>query len=104
MNKSLTTMAIAEMEIEDKWAGKLWAYTPTVLGRESAAGDNCFGLGIAVANESGYTPLPIYWANFETYDAAADDADRLNKERGLDDEEAIRIICSSMAAGKVNAA
>lgn len=54
------------------------------------------GLGIAVANEAGYTPIPLAWARFESFEAAQEDADRINKALGLDADRAFAIIASTM--------
>jgi hypothetical protein len=54
-------------------------------------------LGVAVANERGYFPVPLGWARYATYDAAADHADRLNTQvLGLTTADAFRIIASTM--------
>ena len=53
-------------------------------------------LGIAIANELGYMPVPIGWARYSSLDAARDHADKLNKHIGLSDDEATRIIFSTM--------
>lgn len=94
--KPLSALARAELEIEAKFAGKLWAYT-AVIGKHEPA-----RLGIAVANEPGYVPIPEYWAN-GSYDEMSDHADALNAERGQSLDESLRIVAASMAAGKVGA-
>ena len=53
-------------------------------------------LGLAVANERGYTPVPLAWARYASQDAASDHADHLNKLIGLDAEQATLIIISTM--------
>jgi len=55
-----------------------------------------FGLGIAVANERGYNPIPAGWAIFETMEAAEADADRANAQLGHDDLQAFKIVASTM--------
>ena len=94
--KKLSRCAIAELEIEQKFGGKHWAYVPVT-------GDYGFQLGIAVSNEAGYSPVPGFWSHADTYDEMADHADDLNRARGMEPDEAMRIQCSSMAAGKVAA-
>ena len=88
--KQLSKQAILELEIEQKFSGMVWCYVP-VLNSQSG-----YALGIAVANEAGYSPISPFWANAESYDAMSEEADRLNAERGLSEMEAIRIACSSM--------
>lgn len=92
--KQLSNLSIAELEIEALWAGKHWAYVP-VIGVYYPA-----RLGVACANEPGYSPIPEHWANGE-YPEMQAEADRLYRARGIDEREAGRIIASSMAAGKV---
>lgn len=53
-------------------------------------------LGIAVANERGYMPVPLGWAAFETWEAAESNVDELNKHLGLDRMEGLKIIASTM--------
>lgn len=53
-------------------------------------------LGIAVANERGYHPVPLGWARFTTMDAAQANADELNRHIGLSDMTAVLIVASTM--------
>lgn len=54
-------------------------------------------IGVAVANERGYFPVPLGWARYATYDSAADHADYLNeKVLGLTVDDAFAIIASTM--------
>lgn len=93
MLKPLTAMARAELELDALWAGKTWAFTVRMQG-------SFVGLGIATANEAGYSPIPMNACHGDSYMEMADHADMLNKEwLGLDANTAARIICSSMAAG-----
>lgn len=55
-----------------------------------------FGLGVAVANERGYNPLPAGFACFESYDLAEAEATRLNGLLKLDHDTAWRIVASTM--------
>lgn len=55
-----------------------------------------FGLGIAVANERGYNPIPAGWAVFESMEMAERDAEKANESLGLDDLEAFKIVASTM--------
>ncbi len=92
--KKLSNLAIAELGIGEMMAGKAYAYTPVMSG-------NTYGLGLAVANEPGYHPIPLYWAQADSFNEAADMADELNTNvLGLNDAAATRIVCSSMAAKK----
>lgn len=53
-------------------------------------------LGLALANESGYAPVPLGWARYASLDAATEHADALNAGLGLDAETAFRIVASTM--------
>ena len=81
----------------EAFRGKLWAYTPTV-------GEYGCGLGIAVSNEAGYNPVSATLYLVVYYEEASAEADRLNGLMGLGEDCAMRIVASSMAAGKVKAA
>lgn len=94
MLKPLTKEAIADQEIEAKFAGKMWAYTAVV-------GDYGYQLGIAVENEPGYTPVPGFFCHGDDYMEMCDHADALNTERSIDPREGGRIVASSMRAGKI---
>jgi hypothetical protein len=91
--------ALHKSDIETEFAGKLWTYTPAIHnGRQ--------GLGIAVANEAGYTPVPHNMTCeivVGRYDEATKLADELNAERGQTKRASLEIVASSMAAGKVGA-
>lgn len=54
-----------------------------------------FGIGLAQENESGYWPQPQL-GSYPTYEAAANEADRLNSKLGIAPEVAAMIVCSSM--------
>lgn len=74
-------------------AGKLWAFTAIV-------GNPC-RLGVSVANEPGYLPIPQQWCHADNYDELTAHADELNLAEGHDPRAAMSIVASSMAAGKV---
>jgi hypothetical protein len=79
--------------LADKKRGPI-AFVP-VTATEKLTGINWM-LGIAVANERGYTPIPAGLACFETYEAASDNADAMNRHLGLSDDDAFEIVASSM--------
>ncbi len=78
-----------QVDIVRKFAGKLWAYAPVIQ-------PNGMGLGVAVANEPGYYPVPLYHFNVDNYDEAVAEADRLNEQNGKTHDAAIDIVTSSM--------
>lgn len=88
--------AILKQDIEESFRGKLWTYTPAIH-------QNGIGLGVAVANEPGYTPVPLSKYSADRWDDAQKKADELNAERGQDRGAITNIIASSMAQGKVGA-
>jgi hypothetical protein len=88
--KKLSNLAIAELGIGEMMVGKAYAYVAVMSG-------NTYGLGLAVANESGYNPIPLHWAQADSFDTAHDMADELNRDLlGLNEMAATRIICSTM--------
>lgn len=93
--KELSALMIAELEIESKFAGKVWAYVPVTNG------SSFIGLGVATANEAGYTPVPLTFCHSDSWEAMVEHSDALNAARGVSVDEAARTVCSSMAAGPV---
>ncbi len=55
-----------------------------------------FGLGVAVANERGYNPVPAGWAISEDMAKAREEAERLNELLGHSKETSFQIIASTM--------
>ena len=53
-------------------------------------------LGVAIANERGYHPVPLGWARYATMDAAEFHAECLNIHLGVTGERAFQIIASTM--------
>lgn len=88
-------------EIREAWAGKVYAFVP--VNASNASGESLWALGVAVANERGYSPLPVGWCCVEmgpgAHEAISDTCDKLNAdELGLSDDAAFRIVGSSMGA------
>lgn len=117
--KQLSNEAIAELGIHELFDAKLAAFIPvyfkveaakSALTRSIESGLNGtkpksfdrFGVGIAVANEPGYTPINGFWCHMPTYDDAVAEATRLNEEVfDIDQETMIDIQASSMVAAKL---
>jgi hypothetical protein len=79
------------------WAekGKTFAFV-AVLPQEDIEGVGA-ALGMAIANERGYMPVPLGWAAYATFDAASDHADHLNETvLKIDNDEAFKIVASTM--------
>jgi len=83
-------------DIADAFKGKLYAFTP-VITKHGA------GLGVAVANEQGYSPVPFHMANSPYYNDMQTLANQLNTSMlGLDENTAWEIVCSTMRRGTAN--
>jgi adenine/guanine phosphoribosyltransferase-like PRPP-binding protein len=93
--KKFTQEARFDCGLDEVVSGKLWAFVAVVDSRG-------ISLGVAVANEPGYMPVPRSFCHGDTYDAMHAHAMELNRDEGLTEEAAMRIICSSMAAGRLN--
>lgn len=91
MLKPLTFEGRIEIDLDAKMAGKVYAFTPVVR-------EGYIGLGIAVANESGYLPVPQFFCYADRWDEMSAHADELNRALGLDDRSAARVVASTMAA------
>ena len=86
--------------LKQDYFSRVAAFTP-VMSR--LGGDHIWHLGMAVANERGYIPVPESWAyikqGLKAYDIISDYCDTLNEVLfNLDPDVAIRIVCSTMAA------
>lgn len=84
-----------ECGLDEAVKGKVWAFTP-VIGKHDK-----ITLGVAIANEPGYIPVPMFWCHADTWDEMQAHADELNKASGLDLKTAERIVLSSMRKPKV---
>lgn len=92
MLKKFTAEGRFESNMDSVVAGKVFAFVP-VLGK-----GGLIGLGIAVANEAGYNPIPLTWCHGDSWNEMQTHADELNKAEGLGEHDAARIICSTMRA------
>lgn len=97
MIKKLSNEGRFEAGIDEIVHGKVWAFVPVfaapAITRATSA--NVL-LGVAIANEAGYYPVPWAWCHADDYGEMADHADELNRAQGLTDEEAARIALSTM--------
>ena len=56
-----------------------------------------YGLGLAIANEDGYYPIPLHWCHGDSWREMQEHADALNAELfKLDKRQAARIVCTTM--------
>jgi len=83
--------AIIDQKVAGLFQGKVYAFVATA--------NKGYGLGVAVANESGYNP--IQGKTFKTYGEAKTWADGLNTHIGLSKDEALDIIGSTMRGTRV---
>ncbi|ARJ65966.1 hypothetical protein WV31_10030 [Magnetospirillum sp. ME-1] len=76
--------------VRELFQGKRIAFTAVV-------GEDGFGLGVALEGEPGYWPIPEHLAtgDWEEMNRAAG---AINRHLGLSDDDAIRIVTSSMRA------
>ena len=74
-----------------------YAFT-AVVNDQHEKGQPPYRLGVAVANEPGYYPVPLHWSHSDNYEAMLEHAHELNDALGLSRREAALIISSSMAA------
>jgi|TARA_Y100000034_G_scaffold131097_1_gene191056 hypothetical protein len=61
----------------------------------AAIGEDGFIIGTAILGETGYYPQPVY-GKFDTWDEASKRAKELNNDLGLEADEVMAIIGSSM--------
>jgi hypothetical protein len=79
-------------DVARAFAGKLWCYVAVTTHGGSA-------LGVAVANEKGYSPVPTFHYLVRNHNHAEAEADRLNELRGTSKDAAMDIVLSSMRIG-----
>lgn len=92
MIKKLSLEGLFECGALEIAKGKAAAFTP-VIQRHG------MGLGLAIANETGYYPVPLYWCHGDNWDELSDHADELNREHfDLDERAAMVIVASTMSA------
>lgn len=95
MIKKLSMEGRFECGLDDVVKNKVWAFV-AVVGEHSPA-----RLGIAIANEQGYNPIPEYWAHGDDLHELQAHADELNEAEGKDKRLAAEIICSTMGGRKI---
>lgn len=93
--KKLTLLGQVESGLSALVDGKRYAYTAIL---NETAGEAPYRLGVAVLDEPGYYPVPIYWAWADEYEVMSDHARELNRELGLSDEDAGHIVATSIGA------
>lgn len=78
------------IDIFEMFGGKVYAFVPVI--RES-----WIGLGIAVANEKGYSPISSLHYSTDKWNEAQMEADRLNMVHlGLTERTALDIVASTL--------
>lgn len=82
--------AILDQKVAGAFTGKTYAFTPVITK------DNRFGLGIAVENESGYSPVTARQFTWDERISASEFCDSMNKHIGLDALHAAQIVASTM--------
>lgn len=96
MLKKLSKEGRFECGLDDIVAGKVWAFTP---GNHHECGK--VGLGVAIANERGFHPVPLTWCNADSWAEIAAHADELNRAEGFDEGAAERVVISTMRGERV---
>lgn len=82
---------LAFSRIKDLFEGKEFAFVAVVA-------ETAFSLGVAVADEPGYWPLPAHLVETRGWEEMNAAAAAINARLGLDEATASRIVSSSMAA------
>jgi hypothetical protein len=83
--------AILDQKVAGAFAGKSYAFVAVI--------NEGYRLGVAVANEPGYSP--ISGKTFDSYDEAKQWANELNDHIGLSRDAALDIVGSTMFGPKV---
>lgn len=81
-----------ECGLDEAVAGKVWAFVAA-----GSDGPGVARLGVAIANEPGYMPIPTHWCFGENWSAFEAYVDELNAAEGVwTKRQAIEIVCSTM--------
>lgn len=82
-------------DIEEAFKGKLWTYVAIATSTDHK-------IGVAVANEQGYSPVPYNMTRDcgDRYDERRAYCITLNQERDQDEVASMNIICSTMRKGR----
>lgn len=93
MIKKLTAEGIFECGFDDVIRGRLCALIAVLRGP-----GELYGLGIAVANEAGYVPVPLFWCSGDELRELEEHVADLNRELlDLDQKEVDDVIASTMS-------
>jgi hypothetical protein len=84
--------ALIDQSVAGAFPDKVYAFTAVI-------GGGGWQLGLAIANEGGYNPIP--GKTFATQTEAKQWADGLNKHIGRDEDSVMAIICSTMGGRRV---
>lgn len=95
MIKKLSAEGRFEAGVDEAMRGKVFAFV-AVIGKHHPA-----RLGLAVANERGYCPVPEFWAHGDDLHELQEHADELNEAMGLSRDMAVSIVCSTMGGQPV---
>ena len=93
---SITTQHLEAALIDQSVAG---SFPDTPYAFVAVIGDGGWQLGVAVANESGYNPIP--GKTFKDQAEAKEWAAGLNKHIGRDEDSVVAIVCSTMGGHRV---
>jgi hypothetical protein len=85
--------ALLDQKVAGMYDTKEYAY---VAVTRDGKNDKPFGVGIAVLDEPGYTPIDGGLFQFDKYDEASAFAAGMNKHIGLNENAAVRIVASTM--------
>ena len=83
--------ALLDQVVAGKFHGRSYAFVPVM--RDSG---KPWGLGIAVENEGGYSPIDHDSFSWDEYDKAYDFCQSMNRHINLDPRREIQIIASTM--------
>jgi len=93
--KKLSAEGRFEAGVDEAMKGKVFAFV-AVVGKNFPA-----RLGLAVANERGYNPVPEFWSHADDLHELQAHADELNEAMGINRELAANIVCSTMGGQSV---
>ena len=96
MLKQFTAEGRFECGLDKLVADKVWCFAPVHNADTSDHDGAEYGLGIAVANEPGYYPIPLRWCHSDNYNEMARHAEALNTAENVPLPIMYRIIATTM--------
>lgn len=82
-------------EVKRMFLGHVWCFVAVTSKNVGCA------LGVAVANERGYCPLPVHWSHSDNWFDMEEYVDELNRDLGWTEDQSMDIVASTIRAQNI---